>query len=187
MNMKQWIFAVWIKFAVKISIIFIFQIGWLFSPRWLWIIDDIWFVRVHFFALFPLFFSTKSDRHRQEFTIFGQQTANACVFQKVFVVVVDVQHDVCSAFCFIARFERIFWRTVAAPMLRRRIGVRFGENFHLFGYHKRRIETQSEMTNNGISVLFVFVQKIGSARKRNLIDVFFNLFGCHTHATVANG
>ena len=42
------------------------------------------------------------------------------------------------------------------------------------------------MTNNGLRIVFVFFEKFLSARKSNLIDVFFNLSSRHTNSSVGN-
>ena len=98
-----------------------------------------------------------------------------------------MQHDVGAAFGLVALFERIFGRAVATPMLCGRIGVRFCKDFDLFRYHKCRIEAQAEMADDGVGVVFVFIQKFGSARECNLIDVLFDFVGRHAHAAVADG
>ena len=42
------------------------------------------------------------------------------------------------------------------------------------------------MPDNGIGILFIFFEKLVGARKGNLVDVLFNLFGCHPDSVVRN-
>ena len=42
------------------------------------------------------------------------------------------------------------------------------------------------MSDNGISIILVFVQEIVSARECNLVDVFLYFVGSHTYTTVGN-
>ena len=41
------------------------------------------------------------------------------------------------------------------------------------------------MSDDGVGVVLVFVEEIAYARECNLIDVFVNLFLCHTYSVVA--
>ena len=43
------------------------------------------------------------------------------------------------------------------------------------------------MTDNGIGVILVLVEEVVHTRESNLIDVFVNLFFCHTDSTIADG
>ena len=43
------------------------------------------------------------------------------------------------------------------------------------------------MTDNGICVILVLVEEVVHTRESNLIDVFVNLFFCHTDTTVTDG
>ena len=43
------------------------------------------------------------------------------------------------------------------------------------------------MADNGVGVVFEFVQEVLSARESDLVDVFVDFFGSHTDTVVADG
>ena len=43
------------------------------------------------------------------------------------------------------------------------------------------------MSDDSLSIIFVFFQKITCTRKCNLVDVTIYLIGCHTNSTVTYG
>ncbi len=57
---------------------------------------------------------------------------------------------------------------------------------HLVCYHKRRIESQAEMTNHIVfrSLVFVFLKKFCCAGKCNLGNVLFHFLGSHSQTVV---
>ena len=42
------------------------------------------------------------------------------------------------------------------------------------------------MANDAVGGVFVFVEELFRARERYLVDVFFNVLGCHAYAGVAD-
>ena len=62
-------------------------------------------------------------------------------------------------------------------------------DFHVFGHHKGRVETQAKLTDDliGIFGVFEFLHKFCCAGECNLIDVLFDLFGGHPETFVGDG
>ena len=187
MNVKQWIVGHWIKFPIEILIILVFQVGWLLSPRWRCVVDLVIFVSINVFAIFPFLFFTKNDRNWQEFAVFLQQFFNTFFFQIFLGVGVNVEHDVGTDVFFLDFVNCEIWATVARPFnCFCTFLVWFCKNFNRAGNHKCRVETKSEVANNGFCLAFEFLQKLIGTRKCDLVDVFVNFFGSHTNTIVGN-
>ena len=60
-----------------------------------------------------------------------------------------------------------------------------GEDFDLVGDHERRIETQTEVADDGL--VLVFGHELLGTRERNLVDVLVDLVGRHADAAVGDG
>ena len=63
----------------------------------------------------------------------------------------------------------------------------FCDDFHFFGYHEGRIESQTKVSDDGIGIIFIFFKEVVSAWKSYLIDIFVDLFGCKSDTPVGNG
>ena len=59
-----------IEFVVELIIILILQVSRLTGPRGVDIVDDVLFVQLDLFTVFPLFLLTERDLYRQELTVF---------------------------------------------------------------------------------------------------------------------
>ena len=99
-----------------------------------------------------------------------------------------MQYDVRTAVCLLYVLNLKLWTTIAAPLYGLcTLFVAACDDVHLLAYHERRVETQTEMTDDCVGVILVFVEEIGYARERNLIDIFVNLLLGHTDTAVADG
>ena len=187
-NMEKRLVAHGEKFVIELIVIFVLQIGWFAYPCRIYIVDNVVFIRFYLFAVFPFFLLSECNFNWQEFTVFCQQFLNFAFFEVIQVVIVDVHYNICTAIGLDGLFECIFGVAVAGPVLAcSSFAERLGENFHFFGNHKRGIEAKSEMSDNVLSIIFVFFQKFLSTRKCNLIDVFVNFFGSHPNAAIRYG
>ena len=120
--------------------------------------------------------------------VFGEQALQTRVFQEFLAIVVYIQDDVGTPVVTLCFFESKFRTTVATPF--HGFGVvlvRTGDNFHLLGYHEGRVESQTEVTDNGVGVVLVFFQEVVGTGEGNLVDVFVDFLGRHTQTTVADG
>ena len=185
----------WVQFPVKGIIILVFQFSRLLCPRRVWIIHDIVnFLRWRFVVFFCVFgfwkgFGAGSEfnRNRHKLVIFYKQLTDAAFFQKLGRIVGYVKDNLSPSFLFVGLFNGKFRRTVAGPVHRWLVFVAFGDDFHLFCNHKRRIKPKTEMPNNaGILSVFVlvFFNEFLGARKSDFVDVFFNLFLRHPNSLV---
>ena len=123
----------------------------------------------------------------QEAAILLQETVNARLLQKLFVVIVDIKNDVGAARLLVILVELIFRRTIAYPfhaLCALFVAERY--EFHLFGHHERRVEAQAEMADYAVGVFAVFLQKILCAGERYLIDVAVNLISIEADAVVGD-
>ena len=59
--------------------------------------------------------------------------------------------------------------------------------FHLLRHHKCRVETQTEVTDNGIGAILIFGKEFFSARESDLVDVFIYIFGIHAYTHITHG
>ena len=183
-----------IQFPVEIFIVFILKIRGLFGPSRIWVVDNIVYRYLFFFGIVSFthflgfFTGAKFDRYGHEFVILGKEVANSAVFQKFFILIVNVKDNLRTSFGFVVWFQGEFRRTCAGPMNSGFVFIGFGYDLHFIGHHKRRIETEPEMTyNTGVlSRIFIFFQELTCARKSNFIDIFFYFFGGHSNPLVYN-
>ena len=49
--------------------------------------------------------------------------------------------------------------------------VTFGHDFHFLAHHERRVEAQAEVSDDGIGIVFIFIQEVIGAGERDLVDV----------------
>ncbi len=98
---------------------------------------------------------------------------------------IQVNSHSCSGFFSFSFTHNIFCAAVTFPKsgltsfsARKRIYGNF------IGNHKSRIKSQSKMTNHIVLDIFVFIDKILSTRKSNLIDVFLNFLSSHSNSGI---
>ena len=99
-----------------------------------------------------------------------------------------MQHNICTALWLDGLFHCVLRRTVAWPV--NGFGVllvREGEYLHFVCNHEGRVETQTEVTDNGFCFVFVFIHKLFCTRESDLVDILIHLLGCHTDTVVLYG
>ena len=154
-----------IQFVIEILVVVLFQVGGLASPRGCGVVDNLIAVSInHFlFLVAPLLLLAKGDFDGQELAIFGQQLIDAAVVKELLAVGVDMHNDIGTKILFISIFDSVLGAAVATPFHRlRTFFVRFCDNIDALRNHKRAIESQSEMADNGANVVFVLVEKFTS-------------------------
>ena len=177
-----------IERAVKVLVVFVFQCAGGLRPQRFHIVNDVVFFRVHLFSILPFGLFAEGDGDGQELAILVEQLLYARFVQELFAIVVDIQHDVGAAVVFLHLFYFVSGRPIATPLHGlRTFLIAARDDFHLLAHHKGRVETQTEVPDNGVGVVFVLVEEVGYARKSDLVDVSVNLVGGHSHTSVANG
>ncbi len=63
--------------------------------------------------------------------------------------------------------------------------IGFGEDLDLVGHHERRVESQSEMTDDRL--VLVLLHKLLGAREGDLVDILVHLLGRHADTAVGHG
>ena len=124
---------------------------------------------------------------RHEGTVFLQYLADAVLIGELHALLIQKKGDLCSNGCLLTVADGILGTAVALPVngfCSFFIGK--GIDVNVVGYHKCRIEAQSEMADDLIVVCFVFVflQKVGSAGESDLGDVFFYLILVHAETVI---
>ena len=103
------------QFMIKLEIILVREFRRLLCPERFRGIDNIVFVGVHIFAVFPFLDFPADDRNRQEPAIFLKQSVYASLFQKLLVVIVYIKNDIGSSRCFLCFLHFEFRTPVACP------------------------------------------------------------------------
>ena len=176
-----------IEFVVELGIVLFGEFGGLAGPCRLRIVDDILFARFLLAAVFPLLLHAKDNLNREEVAVFGEQLLNLAILEILFVLVVDMENDVGTAFGLDGRFHLIDGAAVARPM--DSLGPVFiaeRENLHALGDHEGGIEAQAEVADNGGGVVLVLLNELLGTGEGNLVDVAVHLFGCHADAVVGD-
>ena len=62
-------------------------------------------------------------------------------------------------------------------------------DLHFFCHHESRVKAETEFADQFVGVfgLFEFFHELGSAGKRDLVDVFLDLVGRHANSAVTDG
>ncbi len=177
-----------IESAVETLVVLVFQRARRLCPERLHVVDDVVLVGVHLFAVFPLRLLAESHGDWQELAVFVEERLDARLFEEFLAVVVDIQDDVRTAAVSLRLGDFKFRTSVAAPLhCLCAVFVALGDDFHLLAHHERAVETKSEVSDNGVGVVLVFVEKIVHAGEGYLVDIPVNLLLGHTDASVAYG
>ncbi len=102
--------------------------------------------------------------HGQEAAVFFEQGVDAGLFEEFLVVIVDVEDYVGAAFGLVGGAHAVFGTSVALP------ADGFGTfliaertDFNLLCNHECRVETEAEVTYDGIGCVFILVDEFFSA------------------------
>ena len=125
-----------------------------------------------------------------ELAVFVQDFADAALLQKFLLALGDVHNDGGSVFGALAVLDFIAVLSGRGPV--NRLCIRLegkGLNLDGVGHHERRIEAQTEVTDDACrlaGILSVLLQKFLCTGESNLGDVAFYLILGHTDAVVRN-
>ena len=124
----------------------------------------------------------KENLYRHEGAVFTDDLAHPIFICKFQAVIGKEERDLCTNFRAVPFVDGIFCAAVALPVYRLCIllpGEGIDVNF--VGYHKYRIKTKAEMSDDLILCCFIliFIQKVSSTGKCNLRDIFLDLCSCH--------
>ena len=188
MNPEERFVDAGIEVGIEFPVILVGQVGRFASPGRLQVVDDFVFVGIDIFAVFPLLLFTEYNGYGQEAAILLQQRLDALLFEELLVLIVDIQHNIGTAFALVDVGHLVGRRTVAAPhdtFCPLFIGQ--GANLNLLRNHEGGVEAQAEVADDGVGIVFIFLQKLFSTRKGNLVDIFVYLFGRHAYTVVGDG
>ena len=141
---------------VESQVLFRFNIRRFLGPQWFGVVNDVVFVCIDIFAIFPLSDFAEGNRNRQETAVFFQNLVNAITVVELQAVFRKMQNDICSTITFVFwLFQRVFRWSIAAPLHRFAILFpRVGNDLYLVGDHESWVETQSEVTDNVLVFIF---------------------------------
>ena len=207
-NLEQGILEIHrVQLVVELLIVFVCQIGRALLPGRLCVVDDAGLLLLHalgllllrlfgiigIFRLVGLFrrlvhphaLFAKADGDGHKAAVFSQQLEYGLLVEELLAVVGDVQHNAGAALgvLLVLRHGEL-GVALAAPVDGGFVLVRLGENLHLVGHHKGRIETQSEVTYQIFLYVFVFVEEVGGTAEGYLVDILLHLVGGHADAAV---
>ena len=157
-------------------------------PQGLHVVDDVILIGVLHLSILPLLLLAEAHGHGHELAVFLQQALDALALEELLAVVGDVENDIGTAVLALSIFDGELRTAVASPahgLSAFLIGA--GDDFHLLADHECRVEAQSEMADDGVGRLLVFIEEVGNAREGNLVDVLVDFLGCHADASVADG
>ena len=177
-----------IQVAIELLVVFFLQFRRLLGPDRTSVVNQVVFFRFYLLAVFPFFLLAESYWYRKEVAILSQQALQTRIFQEFLAIVVYIQDDVGTPVVTLCFFEGELRTTVAAPFHGFGIVlIRTGDDFHFLGDHEGRVESQTEVTDDGVGIVLVFLQEVIGTGEGNLVDVFVDFFGCHTQTTVTDG
>ena len=187
-NPEQGLVGHRVEVAVERAVVLVLQFAGCARPEGVGVVDDVVLVGLHLLALLPLLLLAEGDGDGEEAAVFAQQPFEAALLKEFLAVVVDVQHDVGAALGAVGLRQRKLRRAVARPLHRLRpLLIREGDDVHRLRHHEGAVEAQSEVADDGVGVVLVFLQEVIGAREGNLVDVLVNLLLGHAHAVVADG
>ena len=174
-----------VQLMVEFLIILLCEVRRFTGPRGIDIVDDILFVEFDLFAVFPFFLLTESDLYRQELAVFVEQAGDRSILEVLAELIVDMQHDVGTALSLDGIFHRVLGVAFARPMdCLRVLFVGLREDLHFLAYHEGRIETETEMTDNGFRFVLILREELLGAGESDLVDVFIDLLSGHAYSVI---
>ena len=176
-----------VEFAVELLVLLLGDVGGLAGPQRLDVVDDVVLVGVDVFAVLPLLDLAEGDGHGQEAAVLLQQGLDLRILGVFERILREVQHDGRAAVaCLVSLLHLELGRPGAAPMYGfRTLFIGFRENLDLVRHHECRVESQSEMSDNGL--VLILLHELLGAREGDLVDVFVHLLGRHADAAVGHG
>ena len=174
--------------VVELQVVLVLEVGGHARPQGLDVVDDLVLVGIDILAVFPLLLLAEDDGHGQETAILLQQALDASGLEEFLLVFVKRQNNVGAALGLVTVLHLKLRRAVTRPV--HGLGAFLpaqGAYFHLLGHHEGRVETQTEVTDDGIGGVLVFLEELLGSREGDLVDVLVDFLGCHADAAVAHG
>ena len=157
LDVEQRFFLHRIQVLVELLVVLFLQLGWFASPQRLDAVDYMVLIRVYVFSVLPLLLLAEYDRDRHELAVFAKKLAYLALRTIVLcgIVIQEQGYDRTAVFLG-ARPHFEFRIPFAAP--KNRFGTflprqRFDRDFP--GNHEGGIETESEMTDNILVLVFL--------------------------------
>ena len=129
----------------------------------------------------------QKNLNRHEGAIFFQNFSYTIFVGKFQTILIQIQRNLCTYFCFISILHLILCTTIAYPMYRHCIRlIRTCINMHLISHHKCGIKSQTEMSDHLIicCLIFILFQKLCCTGKCNLCNIFFYFICSHTNTGI---
>ena len=164
MNPEQRIGSHRVEVVIELEIFLILDVCWCLYPKRKRLVDLVILLSIHFLTVLPFGFLSKDNRNRQVTTILLQQVLNfVFVGELTLALIVEIEDNVGTSFSLITFIHCEVDVTFAGPKGGRLIFLpTLRANLYLLGYHERRIETKTEMTNDVGSIFLVFLEELGS-------------------------
>ena len=210
-NLEQGVFEVHgVQLVVELLIVLVCQIGRILLPCRLRVVDDAGLFLLHALGLpllsivrllrilrrlvHPHALFAKADGNGHKAAVFPQQLQHLLLVEELLAVVGDVQHDAgaaigaptCASFI-ISRHSLVHGElgvALATPVDGGFVLVRLGENLHLVGHHKGRVETKPKVSYKVFRHILVLIQEVGCTAEGYLVDILLHLVGGHADAAV---
>ena len=177
-----------IELTIELLVILVLQVGGLACPSRRRVVDHVQLARLDLLAILPLLLLAECDRDREELAIFVQQFRNLMILKEFLVLVIDMQNNIRTTVRLLGILHRILRATVARPFHSlRTLLKRFCDDVHTFGDHERGVETESEVTDDRISVILVFLEELLRTGESDLVDILLDFLLRHTDTTVGDG
>ena len=122
-----------------------------------------------------------------EGTVFLKDLAHTVFIGKFQAVLIQEQCDLCTNCILIAFLYIIFCSAITGPVYRLcTFCTGKSVNVYFICYHKCRIETKSEMTDDLVicCLVFIFLQELGSTGKSDLSNIFLYFLSSHTNTII---
>ena len=186
-DIEQRLVAERIELAVELFVLLLRDIVGLACPERVGVVDDVLLVGIDILAILPLLDLAKGNLYGQESTILFEQLLDFCRLGILEAVLSNVENDGCSAVAALLQLLHLkLGRAVAAPMdSLSSLLPRLSEDLDLVGNHKRRVETQTEVSDDGL--ILILIEELLGTRECNLVDVFVDLLGGHSDTAVGDG
>ena len=142
---------------IELLVLLLGDVGGFARPKRIDVVDDVVLVGIDVLAVLPLLDLAESDGHGQEPAVFAQQLLDLRTFGVLQRILRKMQDDRRAAVMLrigLLHFE--FGRAGAAPM--HGLGlflIGFGKDLDLVGHHERRVEAQSEMTDDRLVLVLL--------------------------------
>ena len=112
MDIEQRIFPGRIQSPVEVHVVLCLEVGRLFHPQRLHLVDDIVPVGIDILAVLPFLLLAENDRNRHEFAIFAEKGCDTVFLRKFILILVYVEGNHRSPVAFVAVGHLIFRRSV---------------------------------------------------------------------------